>query len=60
MGNNLHLMGSEFRFQQKLNKMERERHKQEATEKENDLRWGYGVPLQIMKISLNDISLQDH
>ena len=36
MGNNLHLMGSEFRFQQKLNKMERERHKQEATEKEND------------------------
>ena len=40
--------------------MERERYKQEATHKENSLRWGYGVLLQIMKISLKYISLQDH
>lgn len=40
--------------------MERERYKQEATQKENDLRWGYGVLLQIMKLSLKYVSLQDH
>ena len=40
--------------------MERERYKQEATQKENDLCWGYGVLLQIMKLSLKDVSLQDH
>lgn len=40
--------------------MERERYKHEATQKENDLRWGYGVLLQIMKLSLKYVSLQDH